>query len=285
MRLLVLALVVVAFGALPLLVRRTDRLLHLFVAFATGFFLGVVFLHLLPDVAHMADVRDLGSVAAAERAGVQPTGLDRMLDQADGTAVEDADPGKQADAALFGHRHRRSLLWACVLVGVVGLYLLEALLIGGDASDRGRHLTVSWASLLGLCIHAFTSGMGLAAAETQPGLSDPVFLSVLAHKGPEAFSLATVFLLAGFAKSRILLIVCLFSLVAPVGALLGRTFVDGLSPDGVLVLIALATGTFLFVALCDLLPEVFHHREDVLPKVALLAGGVGLSILIEGVTR
>ena len=33
--------------------------------------------------------------------------------------------------------------------------------------------------------------------------------------------------------------------------------------------------TFLFVSLYDLLPEVFHHREDSLVKVLLIVAGVG----------
>ena len=39
--------------------------------------------------------------------------------------------------------------------------------------------------------------------------------------------------------------------------------------------------TFLFVALCDLLPEVFHHREDGLLKVVLVVAGVLVSTFLE----
>lgn len=44
-------------GAVPLIARRSHRLLHLFVALATGVFLGIVFLHLLP---HALDGHDDG---------------------------------------------------------------------------------------------------------------------------------------------------------------------------------------------------------------------------------
>ena len=257
LRLLVLSLVVLLFGALPLVARRSERVLHLLVAFATGIFLGVVFLHLLPEVAHMTEQVE-SQVALAP--------------------AVDATAGAGGEG-LSGHEHRRSLLWPCILAGVLSIFLLEnlALRASGD-----RHVTVSWASLLGLGIHSFIAGMGLAAAQTNAALSDPVYVSLLTHKIPEAFSLGTVFLLAGFRRARILVIVACFSLVTPAGALLGNLVVDGLPQEGLLVLMALATGTFLFVALCDLLPEVFHHKEDSLAKVTLLLLGIALSTLLEG---
>ena len=261
-RLLLLILVVLLFGALPLLAKRTERMLHLLVAFSTGIFLGVVFLHLLPEVAHMTEV---GQADHAQHAALDPG------------EIEGAESGGES---FLGHAHRRSLLWPGVLVGVLAIFLLENLVLrsGGD-----RHVTVSLASLLGLGIHSFVAGMGLAAASAHPGLSDPVYVSLLTHKGPEAFSLGTVFLLAGFSWRRILAIVGAFSLVTPAGALLGGALVNGLSQQGLLILMALATGTFLFVALCDLLPEVFHDRDDPLWKVLLLILGIAVSTALEGV--
>lgn len=271
LRLLVLVLVVLAFGALPLFAKRSDRVLHLLVAFSTGIFLGVVFLHLLPEVAHMTELSATADAALVE--GDVHAGHDHG-------PVDSARPEAGAGGAeLFSHQHRSSILWPCVLLGVLAVFLTENLVL---RSGKDRHVTVSMASLFGLGIHAFLTGVGLAAADASPGLSDPVYLSLLTHKGPEAFSLGTVFLLAGFSRARILGVVVAFSLVTPAGALLGGLMVDGLPQEGLLVLMALATGTFLFVALCDLLPEVFHHAEDGLPKVVLLVLGIAVSTLLEG---
>jgi zinc transporter ZupT len=46
-------------------------------------------------------------------------------------------------------------------------------------------------------------------------------------------------------------------------------------------MMALAAGTFLYVCLCELLPEVFHHREDGVLKIAFLSAGVALMFGIE----
>jgi len=225
-------------GVLPLVGKRSDRLLHLFIAFATGSFLGVVFLHLLPEVAAMA-----AEVTPGEGSATMP--------------------------------------WLFVLLGVVVVYLLEKLLLNGsEESEHHQHATVGYASLLGLCIHAFTSGMSLAAASQRPELADSLFLSVASHKIAESFSLATVFLLAGFSSRRTLATMVMFALVTPAGMLAGDRMAHALSQEGLAILTALAAGTFLFVALCDLLPEVFHHRVDALAKVVLLAAGIALGLFL-----
>ena len=41
-------------------------------------------------------------------------------------------------------------------------------------------------------------------------------------------------------------------------------------------------GTFLYVCLCELLIEVFHHREDSLRRIALLTAGIALTVAFEG---
>lgn len=226
-------------GFVPLFVRRSSRVLHLFVCCATGVFLGIVFLHLLPEVAEMS----------AEEGGASPV-----------------------------------VVWMCVLVGVAGLYLLEKLVLS-RREESDPHVAVGWGSFFGLCIHAFTAGLGLAAASTQPELEGPVLLSLVAHKVAEGFSLATVFLLGGLERKRIAGLLVVFALVTPAGLLLGGGLVQSLSTTGVQVFTALAAGTFLFVALCDLLPEVFHERDDTGAKLALLAAGVAASLalhLLEG---
>ena len=51
------------------------------------------------------------------------------------------------------------------------------------------------------------------------------------------------------------------------------------------IAIALSAGTFLYVCLCELLPEVFHRREDGLLKVVLLAAGIALMATVQGLTH
>ena len=240
-------LLCLAGGLVPFVFRRTDRLQHLLIAFATGVFLGATFLHLLPAVAEI-------------------------------TAAHDSE-----DEA-------RSSLWLVVLFAVLALYLIENLTIHrgahrvaghGKHDDLHRHRTVGFATLFGLSVHAFTSGFSLSAAVENPELRGPMLASILSHKSVESFSLTAVFLLAGLHKRTVLALVVGFSLVTPLGVWVGAWLVPSLDGFGLQVVTALAAGTFLFVALCDLLPEVFHHQEDAWKKTLLIVAGVSTGVLVH----
>ena len=251
---LVLILVALAGGALPLVVKWNERQLHTALALSTGIFLGAVFLHLLPSLSSMS-------------AGLTQTG-----------------PAADGSVSTLGTHGNETWIWLTVLVGVLGVYLVEALLLRThDYDDQHRHRAVGYASLMGLSVHAFTAGIGYAAASRDADLSTTILVAILAHKGFETFSLTTVFQLAHFGRARSLATIAVFSLITPAGILVGNLTTGALGPTGVALFTALAVGTFLYVCLCELLVEVFHHREDSLRKIALLALGIGMTVVFESV--
>jgi len=221
-------------GAIPLYTGRSHRLLHFFVAFATGLFLGIVFLHLLPEV------------LSAQSAG----------------ALAPPWPG------------------LLVLLGVVVLYVLQNLVLPGRGSSD-PHVAAGWGSFFGLTLHAFVAGLGLTAADAQPDVASALYVSLLVHKLAEGFSLATVFSLGGSSRRRTLVVVTAFALATPVGMLIGTGLLGALGTTGAQALSALAAGTFLFVSLGDLLPEVFHGRTDVAARLVLLTAGITAALLLH----
>ena len=273
---LILIGITLAGGAIPLVAKRSERVLHLLVALAAGVFLGMVFLHLLPELSHMEPQAAEAAVHAD----------DGHVHAGDGHA-EDSHAGE--GSAGGGHAHgahgQASLLWLFVLIGVLALFVLQNVVLNGHGhahhghSDHGRHRTLGYASLVGLSVHAFTAGLGLAAVWRIEQLAEPFFLSIVGHKASGGFSLATVLLLAGLRFRNILLLVGLFAMMTPAGMAVGHLFVEGLDSGGrgLAILTALAAGTFLYVAVGDLLPEVFHNRQDVIPRLALVVVGVAVS--------
>ncbi len=231
-----------AFSLLPMVVRGSDRLLHYFIALACGIFLGVVFLHLLPEVGELA--------------------------------------------------HDNEGLWNYVLAGVVGIYLIESLFVRtphdhGDLNlheEQDQHHRISWAAFVGLAIHSVAEGMGMAAIFTG-GVAVPLLVSVVSHHGPAGFSLCTIFRLAGFSLLRIVLLLAVFAALTPASIVLGRYWISGIAVEGKGVLMALAAGTFLFVALCELLPEIFHRPGDRGRKVVVLLCGILLMVLMHGLVE
>lgn len=309
-------------GVVPLFARRTERVLHLLIALSTGIFLGVVFQHLLPEVAALAAAEDAAAHAHAEPGGGHDHGHDHGGEDAghdhgsedDHAHEEDVhesqDHGEHGHAdhghddhghhdhahEQGGHGHSHSALWLWMLGGLLGLYFLEHLVFGGahvhahshahhlegEPEERhNQHVTLGWAALLGLSVHAFTAGITLSATYLGTSMGAVVFFCIIAHKAAETFSLGTVFLLGGFSVKATLGVVLGFSLVTPLGMLVGAQLFANLPTYAVHVLVALSAGTFLFVALCDLLPEVFHDRKDVLARVSLLVVGVVISVLVH----
>jgi zinc transporter ZupT len=237
---LAIVVIILAGGCLPLLVEWSDRWLHLALAGSTGIFLGATFLHLLPEIANV----HVGEAAASHAAS-----------------------------------HGDATLWVFVLIGVLAVYLFEAIVF--RAGDADRHTSVGYAAAFGLSIHSLLTGIGYSAAKEIAELVRPVLIAILAHKGFEAFSLASVFRLAGFSRTRILVSIAAFSLITPAGILLGGLFTRHLGEFGIAVVAALAAGTFLYVCLCELLPEVFHHREDGIRKILVLFAGVALMLALH----
>ena len=268
-------------GLAPLFLKWKDRGHHAALAFSTGIFLGAVFLHLLPAINH-----------AGEAGHGQAQVVDLTHDH-DGDGVPDHGPGSpgheaehdhdhhdHGEGAHAGHAHGPVGPWLWVLVGLLGVFFVEALAFPGGAHGHGhddsqRHAAVGWAALVGLSVHALTAGVALAAVQGQEDLAGVMLLAILAHKGFESFSLASVFSMTEIGRGRLIALLVLFSLVTPVGLLAAGSIAEGIGA-GVPVLTSLAAGTFLYVCLCELLPEVFHRRQDAPLKIALLLGGVGL---------
>ncbi|MCA9002340.1 MAG: ZIP family metal transporter [Planctomycetes bacterium] len=239
-------------GAAPLLVRWNDRTLHVALSLATGLFLGAVFLHLLPGVAAME------SLEAGEHAGHDHGNL----------------------------HHGNALPWLFVLIGALGVYLFEALFVRTPEHTHdcdNQHKAVSLAAMAGLSVHALTAGVSYGLAHMHPEMGEPLLLAILAHKGFESFSLTSVFQLAGFSRGKVLRWVLLFACVTPLGMFFGGMLAEGAGNATFGILQALAAGTFLYVCLGELLPEVFHHREDGPMKIALMAIGIAGMWFLHGV--
>lgn len=273
-------------GLAPLFLKWKDRGHHAALAFSTGIFLGAVFLHLLPVI---------GQEASADHGHAHEQVVDLTHDH-DGDGVPDHGPGSPGyeageedghdhdhdHGAHAGHVHGPVGPWLWVLVGVLGVFLVEAIMIPGTTHGHGhgpndaqRHAAVGWAALVGLSVHSLTAGVALAAVQGEAQLAGVMLLAILAHKGFESFSLASVFSMTDIGRGRLITLLVAFSLITPLGLLMGGAL-TGVLGGGISILTSLAAGTFLYVCLCELLPEVFHHRRDGALKLGLLAAGVTL---------
>lgn len=260
----------IAGGMIPVWFRLTHRWMEVAVSFVAGVMLGIGLLHMLPHA----------------------------LEQATATL-----PPSQA--------YHQVVLW--VLAGLLVMFFVERFFCfhhheveGGeiacghdDTHDKHAHQhghDLSWSgAAFGLTLHSLIEGVALAAAVAHEQNAARLagigtLLVILLHKPFDSMTIATLMTHGGWSLSSRHVVNGLFALAIPVGVLIFRFGLMGEGSGGetLAAALAFAAGTFLCIALSDLLPELqFHHHDRVKLSAALLLGlAVAWGIVqLEGATH
>src|SRR5262249_39372679 len=129
---------------------------------------------------------------------------------------------------------------------------------------------LAWgAALIGLSVHTLTGGFALASAVAADGprpgwIGFSVFLATVLHKPAESLTITSLMVSEGASRKSAHRVNFMFALINPLGVvcyfLLGNAWVLGDSFRG--GALAFSAGTFLSIALGDLMPELQFHRHD-----------------------
>lgn len=193
-------------------------------------------------------------------------------------------PLQQVRADLDTQEHRdetSSHAWVGISLttGFILMYLIDAL-PELSSSKRGQHIPLatlegdtpteftspshaphSHSTTIGLVIHSFADGIALGASSATPSTQDTlgliVFIAILVHKAPAAFGLTAVLLKEGVSKRAARGHLLVFSIAAPLGALMTWTLLNLLGNNGVAndssgtwftgIVLVFSGGTFLYV--------------------------------------
>jgi zinc and cadmium transporter len=130
-------------------------------------------------------------------------------------------------------------------------------------------------------VHNFCDGVIIAAAFlTDPTLGLVTTLAVAAHEIPQEAGDYIVLLNAGFSRARALAFNLLSGLAAVAGGVLGY-FVVGPFEALLPYLLVVASSSFIYVAVADLLPQLQQRLawRETLTQVLWLAAGLGIVLL------
>lgn len=153
-----------------------------------------------------------------------------------------------------------------ILAGFLAIVILERFFLVDPCEEVGCEVhSFGLAAFLGITFHSLIDGVAVGSSLVVPSLAPPVFLAIVIHKIPAAFSLCSILLLAGYSRERALLHICGFSTATPIGAILSFVFLRGVSEEVIAIAIGVSAGSFLAIATSDLLPQL--HRENA-PRVA-----------------
>ncbi|XP_053621223.1 zinc transporter foi [Plodia interpunctella] len=145
--------------------------------------------------------------------------------------------------------------------------------------------SVAWMVIMGDGLHNFTDGMAIGAAFTSNiagGFSTAI--AVLCHELPHELGDFAVLLKAGMSVKRAVCYNVLSSALCLLGMVCG--VLAGDTPSATRWLFAIAAGTFLYIALVDMMPELStsHSKEGTLCQCILqlmgLATGIGIMLVI-----
>ncbi len=134
-----------------------------------------------------------------------------------------------------------------------------------------------------LSVHSIIAGTSLGL-ETQVSTSIVILMAILFHKGSAAFALMVSLHNAGMDAARQKKILGLFVMMTPLGLLAGTAASVALS-GSIATLIegcfdALAAGTFIYVAVLDIIDEEFAKEGDKIFKFCLIVAGIALMGLL-----
>ncbi|CAF3716141.1 unnamed protein product [Rotaria sp. Silwood1] len=140
---------------------------------------------------------------------------------------------------------------------------------GSQVIDSSGSVIISkskatWTATLGLVVHAAADGIALASATSRFNVEFIVFMAIILHKAPAAFGLVSFLISDGVDRKRIRRHLLIFSLAAPLVAIITYVVLKSgsYSIDSTGLAMLFSAGTFLFVATVHVLPEVQSHYDD-----------------------
>ncbi len=183
---------------------------------------------------------------------------------------------------------------AYLLVAFLGFYFLEHHLFFHASHEELHHTTLEIPSshdeccadphplgmvaFFGMTLHSLIDGMIIGTGfEVDADLGFLAAMGVIAHEVPEGIAMISILLHYGYQRSRAATLTLTVALATPAGALLTFALIGGLAPEVLGALLALATGSFIYIGASDLIPE--SHRARGLKGSLSLCAGILTAVL------
>ncbi|KAG0165075.1 hypothetical protein DFQ28_009263 [Apophysomyces sp. BC1034] len=314
------------FGSIPLATKLSESKLHYLTALGIGLLIGTALVVIVPEgvetlyssIEHTSPLTTRGGSTTSAPAAVAATGgpswvsLDDEPVQQQDDAVT-MDPGQMGEGVAL-----HTAVGMALIVGFAVMFVIDQVssmhvhaasppatveynelepLEEGEEEAEGRlggHTPPSPSQrsitpTVGLIVHAAADGIALGASASHPQLSMVVFLAIMLHKAPSAFALTTVLLASGVSRVRVRKHLMLFSMAAPLGAVLTYLILACTSTASSSnleywtgVLLIFSGGTFLYVAM-HALQEVQPNKGKKLDatEVGTILLGMFLPVLLN----
>ncbi|EJW81837.1 hypothetical protein WUBG_07256 [Wuchereria bancrofti] len=189
-------------------------------------------------------------------------GVVEQMQQSPVMDKKETDEYRHSEASVNFNAINQSIGYSLVF-GFLFMFLIDQISKYLSSKDGDRtHLKLT--ATVGLVVHAAADGVafGSASATNRAGVQFIVFLAIMLHKAPAAFGLVSFLLVEGIERFRIRRHLIIFSVAAPVAAMVTYYLIvvvenDKSSTDSATgTLMLFSAGTFLYVATVHILPEL-----------------------------
>ena len=246
--------------------RVQPRLIPLFVSYAVGALLGVVFLDLLPHIFEQSKQHDVaaGWLLAGILAFFVLEKLVLWRHNHDHAGAAEA-----AIAASHTHEHTHAQSGH-------GHAHVQSHAHAHAVNETGR-TTSAWMIIIGDGFHNFTDGVAIATAfmaDVRIGIVTSI--AIIAHELPQELGDFLVLIHSGFSRRKALFWNVMSGFATLGGSLLGYVMLVSLSEYSIMFL-CFAASSMIYVAIADLIPGL-HKRStlvDTVQQISLIGAGVG----------
>ncbi|MDR2426861.1 MAG: ZIP family metal transporter [Endomicrobium sp.] len=169
------------------------------------------------------------------------------------------------------------------LLGFLIMFFLQFVILFHpchDDQDCKTHSNIGITSVIGLSFHSLLDGLIIAVGfEAGAGLGILTTFAVLLHKLPDGITISGILLHSGASKKKILTFSFLTAAFTPIGTFLGIILFKSISPAVLGALLGTASGSFIFIAASDLIPETHKCKNRLAPSMLFI--GVLIVFLLE----
>lgn len=120
---------------------------------------------------------------------------------------------------------------------------------------------MGWVAFVGMGLHSLIDGMIIGTGfEVSQNLGLLTSLGVIAHEVPEGIAMIAILLHYGWQRKKAIQLTAFVALATPGAAILTYALVNDLSQTVLGALLAIAGGSFIYIAASDLIPESHRTR-------------------------
>ena len=162
-----------------------------------------------------------------------------------------------------------------IIIGFFIIYIMEKfIMVHSCEEDVCDFHTIGVSAFLGISFHSLIDGLSMGAGFMVKDIGLMIFLAIIVHKFPSALSLTGILIQGGYKKARIIKLVIIFALTTPIGAVIAFFVLSNLHENILAWAIGISAGTFLYIAISDLLPFVHQHNPRKYYNLASLMLGL-----------